>query len=293
MNEVIGRTIQIYLPNSEPQGVRIAELTTRTVQAILVPQSQLKRARGRPELDQIAVYFLFGEREEQAKPIAYIGQTEDVRARLDRHNSEKDFWRTAIVVVSKTNAFTPAHIRWLEWHCYERAKEIGRFHLDNTQTVREPFVTEPLRDDCLDAYENLGILLSALGYPLFETLRQPTQREWFTVKGKDADGTGALTEDGFLVRRGSLCRREVVESVPATVLSMRRNLIESGVLAEHSPNQFVFLQDYLFRTPSGAACAILGRSANGWQEWRDSDGSTLHDVKRAPAQAESAEEADG
>ncbi|MCA9088796.1 MAG: GIY-YIG nuclease family protein [Planctomycetaceae bacterium] len=286
MNQTLGRTIQIYLPTCEPQGVRIAELTTRTVQAILIPQNQLKEARKRPELDQVAVYFLFGESEEQAKPLVYIGQTEDVRARLDRHNSEKDFWRTAVVVNSKTQAFTPAHIRWLEWYCCARGKEIGRFRLENTQNPREPFVTEPLRSDCLDAYQNLGVLLTALGYPLFEPLRQPQQREWFTLKGRDAEGAGALIDEGFLVRKGSLCRREIAESALATASSMRKRLMEGGVLVDHSDSQYVFSQDYLFDTPSGAALVILGRSANGWQEWKDSQGRTLHDVKRAPAEAE-------
>ncbi|MEO2000942.1 MAG: GIY-YIG nuclease family protein, partial [Pirellulales bacterium] len=116
MNQPRGRTIQIYLPTGEPRGIRIAEMTTRTVQTMLVPQNQLKTAKTRPELDQIAVYFLFGESEEQARPICYIGQTEDLRSRLDSHSNTKDFWNIAVLAISKTQAFTPAHIRWLEWH---------------------------------------------------------------------------------------------------------------------------------------------------------------------------------
>jgi len=290
MTDQLGRTIQIYLPSGEPRGIRIAELTTRTVQAILIPQSQLKDARIRPELDQIAVYFLFGESEEQAKPLVYIGQTEDVRSRLDRHSNEKDFWRTAVVVTSKTQTFTPAHIRWLEWYCCGKAREIGRFLLENSQNPREPFVTEPLQADCLDAFQNLGILLTALGYPLFEPLKQPQRRDWFTLKGRDAEGNGALTADGFLVRKGSLCRREIVESAMASCTSIRSKLLESGVLIDHSPLQLVFAQDYVFDTPSGAAQTILGRTSNGWQEWKDTEGRTLHEVKRAPIANDSSDE---
>ena len=32
------------------------------------------------------------------------------------------------------------------------------------------------------------------------------------TQGPDAEGAGALTDDGFIVRKGSLCRNEVVES---------------------------------------------------------------------------------
>lgn len=204
MNQPRGRTIQIYLPTGEPRGLRIAEMTPRTVQTILIPQHQLKTAKQRPEMEQVAVYFLFGESDQQARPVCYIGQTEDLRSRLDRHSSEKLFWNISVVAISKTQTFTPAHIRWLEWYSVQQANKVGRYELDNSQTPREPLVTEPLKDDCLDAFENIGILLTALGFPLFEPVR--TSQEFFTIRGPEAEGTGALTDDGFLVRRGSLCR---------------------------------------------------------------------------------------
>ncbi len=279
-----GRTLQISLPTGEPRGIRIAEITTRTVQTVLIPQNQLRTARTRPELDQIAVYFLFGTAEGQARPICYIGQTEDLRSRLDRHSNEKEFWNTAIVAISKTQAFTPAHIRWLEWYCVQQSNHIGRYLLENSQHPREPFVTEPLRDDCLDAFENIGILLTALGYPLFEPVTIPVARELFSIRGPDAEGRGALVDDGFLVRKGSLCRKEVVESAKRfRVDSTRNRLIESGILAEHNDTQYIFTEDYIFDTPSGAAVAILGRSSNGWMDWKNDHGQTLHDVKRSAA----------
>lgn len=286
MNQSRGRTIQIYLPTGEPQGIRIAEVTTRTVQTMLIPQPQLKTAKQRPEMEQIGVYFLFGESEEQARPICYIGQTEDLRSRLDRHSNEKSFWSTAVVAISKTQAFTPAHIRWLEWYCVEQAKAIGKYELDNAQNPRKPFITEPLRDDCLDAFENIGILLTALGFPLFEQQTTPTDRDYFKIKGPDAEGTGALINEGFMVRRGSLCRKEVVDSARSQVESARSPLLGSGILKDHNDTQLTFAEDYTFKTPSGAAVVILGRSANGWVDWKNEAGVTLHDAKRGESQTD-------
>jgi hypothetical protein len=37
----------------------------------------------------------------------------------------------------------------------------------------------------------------------------------------------------------------------------------------------------VFATPSGAAVTLLGRTANGWMEWKNGQGLTLHQVKRA------------
>ena len=55
-----GKTIQIYIPDGSPRGIRIAEITSRTVQAILIPRSNLEDAFARDELNSVGVYFLIG-----------------------------------------------------------------------------------------------------------------------------------------------------------------------------------------------------------------------------------------
>jgi len=131
MTTATAKTIQIYLPAGEPRGIRIAEITTRIVQAVLIPRSDLAQGKLRKELDLPGTYFLFGE--DEAKPIVYIGQAEDARKRFDSHDKTKPFWKTAIFCVSKTQNFTQAHIRYLEWYCMQRAKEVARYTLDNGQ----------------------------------------------------------------------------------------------------------------------------------------------------------------
>ncbi|EMI55219.1 hypothetical protein [Rhodopirellula sallentina] len=39
-----------------------------------------------------------------------------------------------------------------------------------------------------------------------------TNTEEFEIKGKDAEGKGVFTDNGFLVKEGSLARREIVPS---------------------------------------------------------------------------------
>ena len=86
------KTIQIFLPEGDPRGIRIAEITTRIVQVIEVPRSLVSDFIKMSESDQVAVYFLFGESEDGADQKVYIGQTGDLRARLAKHNKDKDFW---------------------------------------------------------------------------------------------------------------------------------------------------------------------------------------------------------
>ncbi|WP_419193773.1 DUF4357 domain-containing protein [Novipirellula herctigrandis] len=65
----------------------------------------------------------------------------------------------------------------------------------------------------------------------------------------------------------------------ASVTPKRESLISAGVM-EQRDGHYYFTQDYLFGSPSTAAAVVLGRSANGWVEWKDKNGATLSEVHR-------------
>jgi len=160
-----------------------------------------------------------------------------------------------------------------------KAKEIGRFILANGNEGGEPFVTEPMLADLMDAFDTLNILTSALGFPLFEARPTASSVDVFGLSGRDCEGRGQLVEDGFTVFAGSKARRQVVPSAGKWLAATRQELLASGVIAEEG-DQLVFREDHTFKTPSGAAMALLGRTANGWKEWKSKFGGTLDELKR-------------
>ena len=93
------QTIQIYLPSGDPAGLRVANLTTRTVRVFEVPRSLLSEFLKRPEAGQVGVYYLFGAGDDET-PRCYIGQSGNVGVRLQQHTGTKDFWTKAMVAVS-------------------------------------------------------------------------------------------------------------------------------------------------------------------------------------------------
>lgn len=101
----------------------------------------------------------------------------------------------------------------------------------------------------------------------------------FEVKGPDAKASGMMTEGGFLVRAGGIARKEIAPSTAESVNRIRQRLIADGIL-EDKGKTLRFLQDHIFDSPSGAAAVVLGRTANGWIEWKLADGTTLSQVKR-------------
>ena|SRR5690625_1082083 len=113
-----GRTIQNFLPFGPPRGIKIAEITNRTVQAIYIPRNELDKAGERPEVEGVGVYYLFSQNEEDSKPEVYVGvgEAENCLIRLREHNRSKDFWDTAVVFVTNNsqNQFTKTDIKFLE-----------------------------------------------------------------------------------------------------------------------------------------------------------------------------------
>ena len=288
---VDAKTIQIFLPDGEPRGVRIAEITTRIVQAIQVPRARLERIMNRPEMDFVGVYFLFGDSEERIKPLAYVGQTEDLRTRLKNHNTNKEFWKTAVVLISRTASFTSAHLRYLEWHAIGQATAAGRYALDNGNSGSKPFITEPMEADVLDAFDTGSVLLSTLGFPLFEPVAGSTRADEeqveFYVSGPDAKASGRLVPDGFVVFKGAMARTEIVPSALRVISPKRQAMVASGVLVAEGAS-LRLTEDTLFDSPSGAAMLVLGRTSNGWADWKTIDGRTLHEVERSEALVEQA-----
>lgn len=275
--KITGKTIQIYLPDGNPRNLKIAEITSRTVQAILIPRANLDEAAKRPELDNVGIYLLFGLSE--TKPQVYIGETENCLTRLKQHNKAKDFWTHVIVFTSKTYFFTKTHIKFLEWLSYDQATKANRYELDNGNSPSKPHLSESVEADLYDNFETIKILASTLGYPVFDIIKKPSRNEVIECKGKSAYAEGEYTEDGLVVFSGSTCNLKETSTLGNWVINIRKLLVENGVLVE-SNGALKFTSDYVFSSPSGAAAVVLARSANGWTEWKYKNGKTLDEVKR-------------
>lgn len=278
------QTIQIFLPAGDPRGMRVAEITTRIVRVIEVPRSQLSEFLQTPEAQQVGVYFLIGELSEGGLPRVYIGQSGNVGSRLVQHNQNKDFWNRALVVISLTNSMTQTHALFLEWFAIAEATKAGRYSLENGNTGSQPYTPAPLQADCHEIHETAATLLATLGQPIFEPLTTPPTargiKELFYCKGSGTNAVGEYTTEGFVVLKGSSGRTENVASIQGTSNErLRELLVKEGVLAAQN-GLYVFTRDHLFPSPSTAAMAVMGRSANGWMEWKSGNGKTLDEVKR-------------
>ena len=276
------KTIQIFLPDGNARSVRIAEVTSRTVQAVQVPRSKLKVAEGRDEVQRVGVYFLIGEPEgETGKPLAYIGEAENCYNRILQHYRKKDFWQTAVVITSKTMSFTKARARYLEYDCIRRAGDAERYRLKNTVTPTEPHIPEPMLAELRDNFGTIKNLLSLLGFPILDPLTTTGKRRILHCEGRGGKATGQYTEDGLVVFKGSVTSGDLAPSAKESVAKRRQRLVEDKVLKSVDGNgKLVFAEDHAFNSPSGAAVIVQRMSINGWTAWVDKEGRTLDELER-------------
>lgn len=275
-----GKTIQIYLPDGNPRGIRIADMTSRIVQAALIPRARLDDAYSRPKgLNQVGVYLLIGNTENETFPRAYIGEAEDCLQRLKEHNRSKEFWNVAIIISSKTEFFTKSHVRFLEWYCIKEAIEVGRFVLENNTAPNPPYLPESTQADLIDNVETIRILVSTLGYPIFERYSKVNSRSLLWCKSKDANAFGQFTEEGLFVMKGSTCNISEARSIPSRISALRKQLVEDGILVQKD-DAYVFQKNYNFTSPSTASSVILARNSNGWTSWKYENEKTMDEVLR-------------
>lgn len=285
MQAELPKTIQIFLPSGHPQGIRIAEITTRIVRVFDIPRSLVSSFCAMPEASQVGLYFLIGEHEENGAPLVYIGQSGSVGARVAQHNLGKDFWSRALAVVSLTNSLTNTHASYLEWLSIKLATQSGRYALENGNAGGRPYTPAPLEADCHEVHETAAILMATLGHPVFEPIVKPTSSsnvpEMYFCNGSGSEGRGYYTEEGFVVLEGSYGRAEMVPSYAnGPGAKVRVRYVSQGAIKQVG-ERIVFQSDQLFSSPSTAAHLLMGRSANGWMEWRNSKGELLNELRQA------------
>ena len=271
------RTLQIFLPNGDPSSLRVAEQTTSIMRLIEAPRRDLAAFLELDESKQVGVYFLIiGENKDHL----YIGQSGEVGKRLMRHHQEdKKDWDRALVLVSLTQNLTQTHALYLESLSIEKAKACGRYELTNGNQGQAPHTPIPLKADCEEMHEIGRLLLTTLGYPVFEPLSEPNKTDdevVFYCTRAGVEGRGLYTNEGMVVLKGSKSPAKTDRKTEPRLVELRRELLEKGVLSQQG-DSLVFERDYLCKTPSGASCLLLQAASNGWTDWKTEQGITLHD----------------
>jgi len=272
-------SIRIFLAEGLPDGIWLVEKSNWTGLAFACPRSRYGELRKRAELSGSGVYVLLGPPDNAAMTAKlYIGETDDLKARLDNHFKNKEFWTRVVVFTSKDANLNKAHVRYLESRLIGLAAAAGRAELANGTAQSAPPLSEADRADAEAFLAEMLVIYRVLGVLAFDapdsTGPEPDAAEVLHLTGKGTQAHGRATADGFLVLAGSIARPDEVTSIHAYGTTLRTALLASGTLVP-TPDGLRMTRDYEFSSPSTAAMVMLGRTSNGRKEWRTASGVTL------------------
>jgi len=282
----VGRSLELFFIDGKPDGMQTAEVFNWTGHVLLFPRTRIKVALERKEARYTGVYLLLGEAD--GKPLAYIGEGEDIAARIRAHDLNKDWWTQAVLVTTGANALNKAHVKYLESRLVEIARTVKRWELENGNTPPRPGLSEAAQANMESFLSYLLMTLPALRIDIFQEFAKPAKAEApvetnavaecvshsaplfeLVVKKHGLTATAHLEDDGFVVLAHSKARlRWVGESTADNGYArLHEQLRASGVLIEQD-GHCVFTQDYAFRSTSAAAAVIIGQNTNGPKAWK-------------------------
>jgi hypothetical protein len=292
-----GKSINLFLMDGTPNGRIKCTIANWTGVAYKIPRTDLDKCKGRNDLSQSGVYFLFGTSDETGENVVYIGQAgvrkngEGILYRLQEHkrNPDKDYWTEAVVFTTSNNSFGPTEISYLENRFCAMAVDAKRYVVKNGNDPTLGNITEEKESELEEFIDNAKLVMGTLGHKVFEKLTDIIPRGELSdtynnnelllflnrksrKSGITIDAKCKQTTEGFVVLKGSLIETIDSDSIPPGIKDSRRKarIDENGILQE----------DVLFRSPSYAAAFVVGGHANGLIEWKTKDGRTLKEKEQ-------------
>lgn len=125
--------------------------------------------------------------------------------------------------------------------------------------------------------DNIKMLTNALGYKVFVNLKnKPTNKEnlfIYNIKGLNSDGQ--ITNDGFMVLKGSKISKEV-KALSDGYKKLRERLIKENIIDK---NTYTFNENYTFDSTSAAGAIVAGHNVSGPQSWKNKEsGKTIKEL---------------
>ena len=284
------RTLKVIIHTENPHDHQKVMGTSDCVMTVLSRQFCEKMDLSKiDEMKKPALYLLVDEERK-----AYIGQTRSFNSRVKDHLGKKKWWTRAYVFVSDAGRYNTASIEYLEYLAIQEGLAVGIYDLsDNWQIPTEPTLQKYDRNEYDEIFEGIKFFLEYERCFVFvkpEVNAQadtPLQKESIIPQlvAKDCPvfylnhtnhtcvARGYPLNDGtksFVVLKGSEIS---VKESNTKGGSARVEMLKHCTLC--GDEKYVLNEDLVFKTPSGASRACLGRSSNGTIEWKTKDGVML------------------
>lgn len=274
------KTIQMCIFDGNPNGRIMCELSNWNGRVYKISRNDLSEFANRPDCEYTGVYFLFGKNEDN-KDTVYVGEAEKMLVRLKQHLKDHNYWNDCVVVISKDNILNKAHVKYLENKFYTLAVDSKRSLIINNTVPTCSSISEFDESMLTEFIENARLLVNTLGYKVFDKIdtsvveKENSDTIFHIAAARGADAKGLLVPDGFMVIKGSKIAKDTVPSMASNLVNLRNIMLEKNIINQ----EFVFVTDYIFTSPSLAAAIVMGRNANGRTEWKNINNKSIKDIE--------------
>ena len=272
----MARAITYYYPDeTAPSSLKVFQDRSSQIRGFFFTRDRLEDMAKVENAGNYAIYFLLGNNDDEHPiPTIYVGQSKNGAGRIIDHKYKKSFWSHCIMFVSDNNAFDTNAIDYMEYYFIQKVVSAGVYVVENKdERKKEPNVSiydQPAYDQYITQIE---FLLQIEGVRLTLPAKKIAQK-YYKLRGKGPSAQAYFQEGKFYLEVGSIIRPSATKSESMKSIMDRRKQQIVQLLAEKkiAPSKdddrcYEVLYPLSFKSPSTMAVFVLGRSANGWDEF--------------------------
>lgn len=282
---VYKKNIRIFLMDGDPYKRWSATIGNWNGIAYKIPRSCFPECKDdlQTALSNSGVYLLINEQDSQNQPIVYIGESENIYARISQHiklddsnNQPYKEWNEVVIITSLDAHLHKGHIRHLEKALYQLAISANRFQVKNQN---QPTGANLLPADLAEMDEfldNIKIIVATLGYKLLEDINHPLNYnnspiDENTVYLRNATGSNwNKVAEGYITPKNQILLKAGAQLVPDNALAPSTSATTKANRQRYAPiidSDHRLTEDILFASVSAAAEFVLGGSKKGKLYW--------------------------
>ena len=240
----------------------------------IIPRGLLSEAKKITNITQSGIYFLINDNLSEI----YVGQTQNGVERLTDHNTKKEFWSTAILFISDNHYFNLDLISGLEVYAIKKIKETNLFTIHNN-ILPKYRIKEYDMYNIKKIFSDIEFIMAASGFPFNQIKKEEISSKYRTSR-RGMVAFMNYNELGICTVLPGSAIDFSINSKSNIQNEERERMLKAGGIKVNEEGKYILQIAAEFTSPSGAATFVLGGSANGWIEWKTTDGKTLSEMIR-------------
>lgn len=171
------KVLNLLLDDGTLEGLMIVEDSTWNLGILLsCPRNSIEKLLGLEELQRYGIYFLL------SKDKVYVGQSSELKSRIEQHLLGKDWWERAIILTTKDDSLDKSDIDYLESVFIEISSKIGTLDSENKNKGNKRKI-DKFRQATLDEYIDEALfILRLIGIDALDENLDKKKTEHTTIK---------------------------------------------------------------------------------------------------------------